>query len=216
MALLVVGGLVVDRASASVIVWEPAHRISDDTDVSLTGTLDRGLHHLAGQRRRLTAWRSVDLKTSQRIRRLSLAATGPASTVLDCLKLTEFLLQAGIWGTTTEATINLNNLGAGKIYELQVWINDSRNGIGDTRTETVSGSISDSVLLSYHTETDLGEYAIGRFTADSTNRQTLSFLGNVSAQINGLQLRVVPEPGAFSLVVTGVLGLLAYAWRRRR
>jgi ABC-type amino acid transport substrate-binding protein len=32
----------------------------------------------------------------------------------------------------------------------------------------------------------------------------------------GLSASIVPEPGTLALLVTGLLGLLCYAWRRRR
>jgi hypothetical protein len=32
----------------------------------------------------------------------------------------------------------------------------------------------------------------------------------------GLTMGIVPEPGTLGLLITGGLGLLAYAWRRRR
>ena len=32
---------------------------------------------------------------------------------------------------------------------------------------------------------------------------------------DNISVRIIPEPGMFSLIATGLLGLLAYAWRRR-
>ena len=37
-----------------------------------------------------------------------------------------------------------------------------------------------------------------------------------SGPVNGLQLVSVPEPGTLVLLVVGLVGLLAYAWRKRR
>jgi hypothetical protein len=42
-----------------------------------------------------------------------------------------------------------------------------------------------------------------------------AFAGS-SAHWNSFVLTVVPEPGAFVLLATGFVGLLAYGWRRRR
>jgi hypothetical protein len=51
------------------------------------------------------------------------------------------------------------------------------------------------------------------YVADSVlNGTAIAALGGVSAA----GIHPVPEPGAIALVVTGVLSLLAYAWRRRR
>ena len=42
--------------------------------------------------------------------------------------------------------------------------------------------------------------------------------GNVQYVLDSVSLSsaVIPEPGAFMLLATGLIGLLAYAWRRRR
>ena len=40
--------------------------------------------------------------------------------------------------------------------------------------------------------------------------------GSDSGPINGLQLVSVPEPGTLVLLAVGLVGLLAYAWRKRR
>jgi len=59
-------------------------------------------------------------------------------------------------------------------------------------------------------------------TADANGYLTLTANVNKStatwAGINGFQLQatVVPEPGTLALLATGLVGLLCYAWRKRR
>jgi hypothetical protein len=50
---------------------------------------------------------------------------------------------------------------------------------------------------------------------DVDTNQYAGFVGS-SANWSSFTLTVVPEPGSLTLSVVGILGLLAYAWRKRR
>lgn len=60
-------------------------------------------------------------------------------------------------------------------------------------------------------------------TVDEANSGKLTFQVGSSATPNGTpwtayvdNVSIIPEPGAFVLLATGLIGLLAYAWRKRR
>jgi autotransporter-associated beta strand protein len=105
------------------------------------------------------------------------------------------LLQYGTWSNGTSASFTINGTGRrpltpGRQYLVQLWVSDARS-YGLTRTETVSGSGT----LAFQTANGMGQYVIGRFTADAAS-QTITLSANQSAQVNFLQVRDItpPEP----------------------
>jgi hypothetical protein len=138
------------------------------------------------------------------------------------------------WSTTAAnpyASFTVSGLTSGTQYAIQIWLNDSRTDSNNyyTRTSTLSGisaaDTTDTVMLkaslysSTSTTTNLGQYVIGTFTADATGSETIYVTGagvSPSAQINAFQVRAVPEPSTILLLASGIVGLLAYAWRKRR
>jgi hypothetical protein len=63
--------------------------------------------------------------------------------------------------------------------------------------------------------TVLASYSTGIPTVASMNMQLTSFLGGVIG-FDYVGTKVVPEPSALILLATGLLGLLAYVWRKRK
>ena len=103
------------------------------------------------------------------------------------------LLQYGTWAGGTSASFTINGTGRrpltpGRQYLVQVWVSDARAEING-RTETVGGSGS----LSFKTASGMGQYVIGRFTADAAS-QAISLSANVSAQVNLVVVRDVTPP----------------------
>ena len=86
--------------------------------------------------------------------------------------------------------ITLSNLTIDRQYLVQIWVNDSRY-IGNYRNELVDGGVT--LNFNQGTTDSLGQYVIGRFTADSTIRN-ITLLGNESTQLNAVQLRWIPDP----------------------
>ncbi len=103
------------------------------------------------------------------------------------------LLPHGTWSDSTQASFTINGTGRrpltpGRQYLIQLWVSDARS-YGLSRTQTFSGSGT----LSFQTPQGMGQYIIGRFTADSAS-QTITISANESAQVNFLQVRdITPQ-----------------------
>jgi hypothetical protein len=136
------------------------------------------------------------------------------------------LLTNGYYAGTSTATVVLNNLNNGDTYQVEIWVNDSRNeaGTGYGRTETVSGDPGGTdATLTYdvgepeNTDGGVGQFTIGTFEA-SGNSQTINFAASALAEINGLEIRdvsSVPEPSVLSVLTAGGFVLLAKRRARR-
>ncbi len=127
----------------------------------------------------------------------------------------------------TPLSISLHNLNAGHDYTVQLFALDNRNPvvgvrqIGFSDMSDQSGNNSAAVAMSEN------KYVMGAFTATGTSAtvfeqfltyQDLGFAQGYFGNLNALVVRdvTVPEPGAIVLLGTGVFGLLAYAWRKRK
>lgn len=124
---------------------------------------------------------------------------------------------SGVTGRRNGYTMTLNGLEVGKEYSIQAWYNDSRSGTGNRRGAIQDGGPAiDYNVSAASVNGGLGQYAIGTFTASGTT-ESFTFIAfadeNVGAQLNGFQLRLIPEPASTMLAGFGaiVLGL-----RRRR
>lgn len=103
----------------------------------------------------------------------------------------------------------------------------------------LSGTNYDLYLISSHPWTPGGVYTVNGITKTltaSTNVSTFVendnyvlytgltpiageleiHLAYPAGHLSGVQLSEVPEPGTLALLATGLIGLLAYAWRKRR
>jgi len=98
------------------------------------------------------------------------------------------LLPCGIYADGTNSSFTVNGDGTRPLvvrrqYLIQFWVTDTR-GLSAGRTESVSGSGA----LNFQTGSGMGQYVVGRFTADAPT-QTFTLSASVSAQVNLLQIR---------------------------
>lgn len=142
--------------------------------------------------------------------------TGNANfdTVLNCFD-----------GGVTRRDITIKNLVAGRDYSVQLFALDNRN----STTQAWTASYADTADYSGNNSAafTMGEskYVIGAFTATASSEMVyerchtyFSAVGATYAQFNAVVVRdiTVPEPGTIVLFCAGIIGLLAYAWRKRK
>lgn len=219
-------------AVAATIVWGLPTTISGDSDVSTLGTT-LSAHNIAGSTVTIngvtfdaTAFGNISphfiLTGTAPFGNASYGSADPPFADLS-LSYRDLLNSAGFEpsfspsDTPDSMTLSIIDLTVGLPYEFQWWVNDSSGNIFDLTTTATSGIAS--VTLEHNAGNALGgvgQFAVGTFVADATT-QTIVFQGAgthpARTQINGFQLRVIPEPG------TGLLsgaGLLALCARRRR
>lgn len=133
------------------------------------------------------------------------------------------LINSYVW-TGGAATFTIAGLPANTPYELYVYGGSPGNWTGysmsvsvDGNTKTMSSATSfDSI--GYSDGVNYAHYASVTSSGNGTIVGTFapSVGGNGYAIFNGVQLiGAIPEPSTIAMAATGVLGLLAYAWRKR-
>ena len=185
----------------AAVAWGLWHEITGDTDVSTTGTAVKA--YVFGSAAPAAPINGVTFTrfAAQSVDTLS-GFTTPSSDVFGSASAPyagftsdyKKILGSGAYGGKC-ASMTLNNLTPGQWYEVQVWANDSRASSGG-RVERINGSAflnynpgGPSDNLAY--EGNTGHHMPGIFQAVSAS-QRLDFVADVSAQINGLQLRAIP------------------------
>lgn len=131
--------------------------------------------------------------------------------------LTRDMLSGHTGGTVPSISLG-GSLAAGT-YDLYLYsASDS-----DTRSGTYTVTAGETVISktigpqgSGNTLYQGGNYEVFRVTVGAGQSIGITGSSDVEVDINGFQLQSVPEPTSTLLLGTGILGLLAYAWRKHK
>jgi hypothetical protein len=147
-------------------------------------------------------------------------ANGPSSTLTQ-----DFLAVSG--ATPNTGTLTLAGLTVGHQYALYLYNGSTSIGrITDfsvTGTATASGSVNNIgipgvVLWTPATAIAPGNYVQLNGTANAGGQLVIRFMNQAASEANfaGFQIRAIPEPSTYALVITGAAALLIVAYRARR
>lgn len=149
---------------------------------------------------------------------------GPAGTYRDLLG------DGGVVFLWAPGNLTLSDLPSDQTYDLYLYSTANENAeggkftIGSEARWTAGGNMTSIVeggLASNPLVTGSNYVLFSDLTADAENKITIGYESNGVTDygpFNGLQLvsSPIPEPSTFLLIVTGIFGLLAYAWRKRK
>ena len=129
-------------------------------------------------------------------------ATRPEEVSVDYLSV----VAGGVYADrAAEAVVTLSGLVPGRSYLVQVWLNDSRSNRGGGSNARML--VDDVPLLIASDEAPrLGQHVTGRFRARGTTKTfrlrhlATGISGDISASLNALQVRELPDPIAFESV----------------
>jgi hypothetical protein len=129
-------------------------------------------------------------------------------------------------GVTNQNAITVKNLVSGRQYSVQLFALDDRNDT--TRAWAIAYADKADYSGNNSSSLSMGEnrYITGTFTATSTSEtfyeQCQTYFDPAGGNYAGFGSVIVrdvtpaPEPGTITLVGTGILGVLVYAWRKRK
>lgn len=107
-------------------------------------------------------------------------------------------------------SFTLGNLTPGLSYLLQFWVADYR-GFPNDRAETIAAAggntnVNTPTLTYLDSDGPIhGQYAIGTWVADASSITfTVTATSETFPGYNAMQLRVVPEPSSFALLLFGI------------
>ena len=232
-------------ASAANITWQAPVNITGDSDVKVSGTLDRAFHFTAGGVGSVTVGTvtfaefvvtgapiSITVGNTVlsninggNVSGQSNAFTSVAAPFSALSSSYQSLLKSAAYtnGNTNVLRLTLNGLTIGQDYLFQSWVNEPRgNSIVSTRTETLTGGTNTSAVVTYNTtqaEGGTGQYLVGSFTATAAT-QAIDYqaLAHPAPEYTSTQIQAFElraTPEPTSAALVG-LGTLLLAARRRR
>ena len=190
---------------AAPVLWNAPQVVSGDSDVSLLYSLDRA-HLFGGTSSTVNGVTFTPFGGSGDASSMTgqFGGFGGGGAPFDNLSLGyRTLLTNGYYDNGNPHTVTLNNLASGLDYQVQFWVNDSRDCCSG-RVESVSGSAPLAFSTNPGGVGGVGSHVTGTFTADSTS-QTLTTqpVGAIpSSQINGLQLRAIGVAAGNTATIT--------------
>ena len=222
-------------AQSSQITWSSVQYISGDSDVSTAGTLfgtwSPYLENTGGGPVTVNGvtFAANDLPDFSVPSYFTSTYTGFGSPGTSDANYNTLLGGAQFTPNGTGGTFSFGGLTAGDTYQVELWVEDTRN-IGNRRWENLYensyGDSGTSQALTFPADgssPDDGQYDTGTFVANSTGTETIDFGtwcsvgGNQCAQVNLFQVRDItpaPEPSTLALMASsGALMLLRF--RRR-
>jgi len=193
-------------AHAATIQWGPATGISGDPDVRTAGSLVAAFN-VAGASTTVNgvtfATFGVGAQTNTvgdftlSVAALTVGAASRGSAQAPFASLTpayRALLDNAASTLGEVMTLTMAGLTPGQGYELQLWVNDSRDHDPPGFTFEVDVASGNSVYLDPNTsivEGGVGQYVAGTFLADSATQQVTFSNSEVGGSLNGFQLRAV-------------------------
>lgn len=227
------------HSEGAIITWSAATNVNADSDVSTLGTLVRAVNVGSGSAKTINgvsfaANTTTDGGTSGTYD--VSAGTGPwgngtwpnYGAPLDNSNgaLSADYGSALSDGTYTNGggsirTQTLSNLTNGQQYLIQVWWNAVQGTSSQLGMVFDSGSGTPSVTLytsgtGFSPRLSLAQFATGTFTANATTQIVRwdETSGTGGATINMFQIRAVPEPSSFAMLLFG--SVMLWAVRRKR
>ena len=224
-------GFAASTAQATII-WGAAQNVAGDTDVSTSGTL---LHAYAGQDTTVNTVPFTRVYGGTNGGGTTSLTSGTSSMGIDTLttiggNVYHSYTFAPATGVVSDAyrkllgggpltnsapstwTYTINGLTNAKDYQVQVWVNCSIVG-------SFGESLDGTTVLNSNVSSGKGQYALGTFHATGTS-QSFTYASSPGTSVfnllSAIQVREVPEPSTIVLLGMGVMGLLAYAWRKRK
>jgi hypothetical protein len=196
------------------IAWGTPTTISTDADVSTYGTLfgainngGDGVQGVFVNNVPFSAFPTTGRSTTQGNFTLSAPdpgtaggftdATGPSATP-GISSNYQTLLRSSSFASSTDLFLQISNLTIGQRYQIQVWANDSNDGVASSSTVTLAGSPSVQLRLN---DTGLaggrGQYAIGTFTASAATNSfqiigSRNASGHIFTVLTAVQVRALP------------------------
>lgn len=156
-----------------------------------------------------------------------ITGTSPGANGPNAALTQDFLAIMGPGMSIKTGTATLNGLTASQQYAVYLYNGSTSIGrITDfnvTGTSTVTGSINNLGTPGTATWTPAtaiipGNYLQLNATANASGQLVINFMNRAASEgdFAGFQIRAIPEPSTYALLVTGAAALLIMAYRRRR